>query len=448
MDVLKKGFSLCLLLFLFIFSCSNEEQTKDKTEVFKGDTDQAPLTKLLNSRNSNKPLSSNQVEADDEQLLSTLKTSHGIVNPENGKKSGFKYNHPTYFSSMVSLYYINNKGTFKYDSEKNKLIEINKKNQINDINSKIGLSSNPNSFIVLSANIDLTKLKNEIDKRIKDKKVADAVFNNLSNNKKILDEASLIEIGTILNLMNLSSAELNTNFLPLYIKNKSFFRSILSSSSTEKPLILIPYIPNTNNKLSSYLSSTLSNSKASKKGEFDLDRNLDKKDIINILWSGNGIIKSTDSQTHPSMLPFSLIDLYYITNEQVEKFDPFSKSLKTIKFGDYRKSLGRKVSEYKTRSSILIVKKNKKNNSQLFKGQDDSFYNHYLSISDKNSLNDLAFMQIGVALLNIRIFASDLGLAFQHFEVPDSKQSRMASRLSLKENESPVFIVPIGYKKK
>lgn len=447
-----KLFTLIFIIHVLFYSCAQDE-TQEKAKTYQGDTNQAPLVKLLNEKKNPTLSSSTKQELPEETLLSVLKTVHGVTNPDTGKDEGYRYNHPKYFSSMVSLHFINEKGIFLFDSTKNKLIEIKKGNNLTSINNQTTILQNSPAYIVLSTNINSENLKQEIEKRIKDPKLAEAIYNVNIENKAALEEAALIETGTILNLLNLSAAELNHDILPIKINNKSFFKKLLSLKSNQQASLLLPYYSNTNNdkQLSSYLSKTLSKSKSSKRGDFDLDRLLEKKDIINILWSANGIIESKDSKIHPSTLPFSYIDLYYITNEQVQKFDPYSKSLKTIKFGDYRKRLGSKLSEYKVRSSILIVQKksiNTNDKTAIYTGQNQKFINYYKKLNaDSDQIKDLAFIQIGVALQNIRIFASDIGLAFQHFEVPESYRNRMALSLSLSKNEVPTFIIPIGYKK-
>jgi hypothetical protein len=59
----------------------------------------------------------------------------------------------------------------------------------------------------------------------------------------------------------------------------------------------------------------------------------------------------------------------------------------------------------------------------------------------------LALFQVGTALQNIRLLATDFNLAYQHIEVNPKLRKKMSRQLSLKNKNLPVFIIPMSPKK-
>ncbi len=446
-----------IISFLMMSYCGSEGQTKGK---YSGK--EHPFITLMKRDSGtlgHKSDTSKKMEAD--SLLDLLWGGNGLV--KGGKNRTFT--HPVNFTTLIDLYILNAKGVYHYNFKKNKLKKIKSGNVLSKLKITKKLRYKANTYILISLSPSMKRVVKAISKKVKNvskKKLRDIKRQYKGSRQKEIDDSALVEAGAAAkNIMLLASAY---NFIhsPLGLgQNRSITKSIKKQLGIKKnntPFILIPLGTNKNGAKSSYYISYIQGlfkqGKNSRPGDFDFKSTLKYDQIINLLWVANGAIKSKGISNHPSGLPNSFIELYYVNEKKIQSYDSATNSLKTIKFGDFRKRImGKKrVNNVKIRNAIIIAKKSNtkeiRKQRRLFRGRHSKKTIKYYKklIKNQKSLNALSLFQVGVALQNIRLLATDYDLAYQYFIVPNSKRSGLAQDLFLKKGDRPIFIIPIGKK--
>ncbi|HEO65241.1 MAG TPA: hypothetical protein ENI73_05140 [Spirochaetes bacterium] len=399
---------------------------------------------------------------DGESLLDLLWGGNGLVKNEGART----FTHPVNFTTLIDLYILNTQGVFHYNFKKNKLKKIKSGNVLSKLKVTRKLRYKANTYILISLSPSMKRVVKAIRKKIKnvsEENLGKIIKDYKDRRQNEINESALIEAGTAAkNIMLLASAY-NMIHTPLSLKqDRSTIRSIKKQlgikKKRNKPFILIPLGVHKKGSKSgdyiSYIQGLFKQGKNSRPGDFDFKSALKYDQLIKLLWVANGAIKSKGISSHPSGFPNSFIELYYVNEKKIQSYDPRTNSLKTIKFGDFRKRIMGKnrINKIKIRNAIIIARKSNtkdiRKQKRLFRGRHSKKIIKYYKrlIKNQKSLNALSLFQVGVALQTIRLLATDYDLAYQYFIVPRSKRSRLAQDLFLKKGDRPIFIIPIGKK--
>ncbi len=447
------------MLFLGMTYCGSKDQTKGK----KPSGGEHPfITLMKKDAGSLGHKSDTSKKMKDKSLLDLLWGGNGLVKSKGART----FTHPVNFTTLIDLYVLNAKGVFHYNFKKNKLKKIKNGNVLSKLKITKKLRVKANTYILISLSPSVKRVVKAISRKVKN--ISEAKLDKLKSlyeNSRLYEirESAVIEAGTAAkNIMLLASAY-NMVHTPLSLKqNQSLTKSIKKQLGIKKknntPFILIPLGANKKGTKSSYfisyLQGLLKQGKNSKPDDFDFKATLKYDQIIKLLWVANGAVKNKGVSSHPSGIPNSFIELYYINEKQIRMYDPETNTLKTIKFGDYRKRMmsKKRINNVKIRNAIIIaIKSNTKRIRQqkrLFRGRHSKKTIKYYKrlIKNQKSLNNLSLFQVGVALQNIRLLATDYDLAYQYFIVSRAKRSSLAQALFLRKGDRPIFIIPIGKK--
>lgn len=150
-------------------------------------------------------------------------------------------------------------------------------------------------------------------------------------------------------------------------------------------------------------------------------------DLSNILWAANGVNREDGKRTAPSSYGQYYTDLYVVSNQGVHLYDPVKHNLTLVCNENIKTQIA--MQEYVEEASHIIVMVS------------DSTRFHRLT---KNRMA-AAYAAAGCIAQNIYLTASAMNLGT--CLVVSLKADVIRDKLKLKEHETPVFIMPLGYPK-
>jgi SagB-type dehydrogenase family enzyme len=150
-------------------------------------------------------------------------------------------------------------------------------------------------------------------------------------------------------------------------------------------------------------------------------------DLSNILWAANGVNREDGKRTAPSSYGQYYIDLYVLSNEGVHLYDPVKHNLRLISNENIKTQIA--MQEYVQESPHIILMVS------------DSTRFHPLT---KNRMA-AAYATAGCIAQNIYLTAGAMNLGT--CLVISLEADVIRDKLGLNENETPIFIMPLGYPK-
>jgi SagB-type dehydrogenase family enzyme len=148
-------------------------------------------------------------------------------------------------------------------------------------------------------------------------------------------------------------------------------------------------------------------------------------DLSTILWSANGVNRENGKRTAPSSYGRHYTDLYIVSNQGVHFYDPVKHSLSLVMKEDLRSQIA--MQKYVEEASHIIVMVS------------DSTRIHPLS---KNRVA-AAYGTAGCIAQNIYLTACAMNLGT--CLVVSLKADVIKDKFKLKEHQTPIFIMPLGY---
>ena len=151
------------------------------------------------------------------------------------------------------------------------------------------------------------------------------------------------------------------------------------------------------------------------------------EDLSNILWAANGVNRENGKRTAPSSYGRQYTDLYIVSDQGVYFYDPVKHSLGLVTNENIKNQIA--LQKYVGEASHIIVMVS------------DSTRIHPLS---KNKVA-AAYATAGCIAQNIYLTAGAMNLGT--CLVLSLKADVIKDKLALKEHETPIFIMPLGYPK-
>jgi SagB-type dehydrogenase family enzyme len=150
-------------------------------------------------------------------------------------------------------------------------------------------------------------------------------------------------------------------------------------------------------------------------------------DLSNILWGANGVNREGGKRTAPSSYGRQYTDLYVVSNQGVYFYDPL------------RHSLG------------LVTNENLKNQIAMQKYVEDASH-IIVMVSDSTRIHPLSKNKVAAAYGTAGCIAQNIYLTAGAMNlgtclVVSLKADVIKDKLGLKEHETPIFIMPLGYPK-
>jgi SagB-type dehydrogenase family enzyme len=150
-------------------------------------------------------------------------------------------------------------------------------------------------------------------------------------------------------------------------------------------------------------------------------------DLSNILWAANGVNRENGKRTAPSSYGRQYTDLYIVSDQGVYFYDPVEHSLGLVTNENLKSQIA--MQKYVGEASHIIVMVS------------DSTRIHPLS---KNRVA-AAYGAAGCIAQNIYLTAGAMNLGT--CLVVSLKADVIKDKFGLKEHETPIFIMPLGYPK-
>ncbi len=150
-------------------------------------------------------------------------------------------------------------------------------------------------------------------------------------------------------------------------------------------------------------------------------------DLSNILWAANGVNRQDGKRTAPSSYGRHYTDLYVASDQGVYFYDPVKHSLALVTNENLKSQIA--MQKYVEEASHIIIMVS------------DSTRIHPLS---KNKVA-AAYATAGCIAQNIYLTAGAMNLGT--CLVLSLKADVIKDKLALKEHETPIFIMPLGYPK-
>ncbi len=457
-----KRFSIFFILFfLILVSCSKDVK---KSESLK----ESPFITLIKQKaNTIVREFDLSVKINKSDALHLMWSGNGLVKTQKTKKHKLikHFTHPINFANMLKVYYVDKNGIYRYNYNKSNIELVKKGDYLSFLKVPKWIRYDTPAHIFISIRPDKEKMLKGLSnyEGIYKQKLLNKIKNTIVDiySDDRIKESSLLELGMAAQNIMLLSTAYNFSYYPISFQGSSErLKSYFKLDKNEKLFLAISLASKKDKKKNSlfinYVTKLIKNAKNhSPTKAFNNLAPVKLENIKKLLWVGNGIIKKTIGNkktflfTHSTLLN-SLIDLYYITDKKLYKYDPIANKLLTKKHGDFRYRLGRMVTKYKAPGAIIITIKNKVpevKNLVVPSKRTIRYYQRLFKYS--NGLYYSSIIQAGGAIENIRLLATDFNLAYQLIEIRfNAAREKMRRFLSLDENNLPIFIIPIGNKKK
>jgi len=151
------------------------------------------------------------------------------------------------------------------------------------------------------------------------------------------------------------------------------------------------------------------------------------EDLSNILWAANGVNRENGKRTAPSSYGRHYTDLYVVSDQGAYFYDPVKHSLGLVTTENVKNQIA--LQKYVGEASHIIV-----------------------IVSDSTRIDPLsknkeaaAYATAGCIAQNIYLTAGAMNLGT--CLVLSLKADVIKDKLALKEHETPIFIMPLGYPK-
>lgn len=161
------------------------------------------------------------------------------------------------------------------------------------------------------------------------------------------------------------------------------------------------------------------------------DRELELKDLSQILWSAQGITDRRGFRSAPSAGALYPLEFYVVMSSGVFHYDPFQHTLELMKEGDVRAELSKAAvdQEWVMEAPVDIV----------IAGVFERTMQKYGSRGER-----YVYMEAGHAAQNIYLQAESLNIGT--VSVGAFYDDRVVKLLGLPEDHRPLYIMPVGYK--
>jgi len=149
--------------------------------------------------------------------------------------------------------------------------------------------------------------------------------------------------------------------------------------------------------------------------------------LSTILWAANGVNREGGKRTAPSSYGRHYLDIYVVSNQGVHLYDPLKHCLKVVSNENIKTLIA--LQKYVEEASHIIV-----------------------MVADSTRFHQLTKIKMAAAYATAGCIAQNIYLTANSMNlgtclVVNLKADVIRDKLKLKEHETPVFIMPLGYPK-
>ena len=149
--------------------------------------------------------------------------------------------------------------------------------------------------------------------------------------------------------------------------------------------------------------------------------------LSTILWAANGVNREKGKRTAPSSYGRHYMDIYVVSNQGVHLYDPLKHCLRVVLNENIKTLIA--VQKYVEEASHIIV-----------------------MVADSTRFHPLTKIKMAAAYATAGCIAQNIYLTANSMNlgtclVVNLKADVIRDKLKLKEHETPVFIMPLGYPK-
>jgi nitroreductase len=163
-----------------------------------------------------------------------------------------------------------------------------------------------------------------------------------------------------------------------------------------------------------------------------LEKDFGLKDLSTILWAANGINREDGKRTAPSPFALELIDIYVFSNTGIRLYDAKENKLIFLSGENAKHRIGAEAGARGTKTAphVLLL------TADLAKLPD---------FLDRRVKENTSHATAGTIGQNVYLIAGALGLATRF--IGSVNEEGIRGCLELGEDEIPLYVMPLGYKK-